>query len=435
MIFNKIAIFFSVILITSCWWVGYEEISYSWSEKQTTEVIDKEEKFIVDIIDEWNMNSNQQQTWSILEEGTSLAWEAAIEKEEKIFHILPPKEGIKSLYYTAKAVSYAKKYDNFLKIAKNTPVNSITIDIKTVSGEVSFSMDDRYFSDITPISNNDIKNIGEIIEELHKQNIYIIGRIVVFKDMMLSEKRKDLALKWTWDTNKVWTDYSWKKYLDPMSQEVWDYNVAIASAAYELWFDELNFDYVRFPSDWRVSQIYAPFSEKLEVGTWSVRNIQALDNFSKYITEKLREKYPEIILSADVFWLVTNGDLDSIGQSLESFLSYFDYVWPMTYPSHYGRNFLWFVQPDNHPYEVIQDALKNAYQVIDDYNIEKPDSKPLEKKQIRLWLQWFSCSRCPWATPYLDNKFKLQTQSVSDMWANSWWVWNANSNYYESWYK
>ena len=355
--------------------------------------------------------------------------------EKKVTHVKTPDDWVRSLYYTALWVGNDEKYNNFLDIADNTEVNSITIDIKTVSWKVSFDMDDIFFKDILPTSNNQIKDIDTIIEELHKKNIYIIWRVVVFKDMHLSENRSDLALKWSWDKNKVWTDYSWKKYLDPSSKEVLDYNIWIASAAYEMWFDEINFDYVRFPSDWKVHQIHAPFSQELVVWTGSVRNIEALNNFSKYTAETLKKKYPDIVLSADVFWLVTNWNLDTIGQSLIWFLKYFDYVWPMTYPSHYGNGFLGFTQPDNHPYEIMQDALKNTSLQIEKYNKENPDNKQLSQDQIRLWLQWFSCTRCRWATPYFTKKFKKQTSSIYDNWWDSWWVWNANSNYYKDWYE
>ncbi|MCD5380925.1 putative glycoside hydrolase [Candidatus Gracilibacteria bacterium] len=350
-------------------------------------------------------------------------------------HLQTPEDGVRSLYYTASGVIDSKKYNNFLDIAENTSVNSITIDIKTVSGEINFDINNKYFKDIQPVSNNRIKNIEKIIEELHSKNIYVIGRVVVFKDMSLSEKRKDLALKWNNNKEKLWTDHSGKKYLDPSSKEVWDYNISIASAAYEAGFDEINFDYVRFPSDGKVSQIYAPFSEKILVATGSIRNITALNNFSKYTATQLKKKYPEIVLSADVFGLVTNGDLDSIGQSLIGFLKYFDYVGPMTYPSHYGNNFLGFKQPDNHPYEIMQDALKNTGIQIEKYNAQNPDKKQLSQDQIRLWLQGFSCTRCRGATPYFTQKFKKQTSGITDVGGNSWWVWNANSNYYKDWYE
>lgn len=182
--------------------------------------------------------------------------EVQIEKERKM-SLLDKKnkensvvaKNIKSLYYTTEGVSNSEKYKNFLNIAEKTEINSITIDVKTVTGYVNFPMDSKYFQSIKPTSNGSLKNIKKTIEDLHKRGIYVIGRIVVFKDELLAQKRKDLVLKWTWDREKLWNDPSGKHYIDPFSKEVWDYHIGIASAAYELGFDEINFDYVRFPSD------------------------------------------------------------------------------------------------------------------------------------------------------------------------------------------
>ena len=341
------------------------------------------------------------------------------EKQEILWnknHIKTPKK-VWALYYSYSWINNEKKFQNLLKIAKNTSINSVIIDIKEVDWKIT------------------LDNLDEILKTLHWENIYTIARIVVFKDNLLTEKRPDLAYKWIWNKNKVWTDYSGNKYLDANSKEVWDYNAEIASQAYEMWFDEINFDYVRFPSDWKISKIYAPFSKEILAKNWNLWKIKVINNFSKYITDKLRKKYPKIVISADVFWLVTNWDLSTIWQSLEWFLQNFDFVAPMTYPSHYWYGFLWFKYPDNHPYEVITDALKNSYSKINKYNLEKNNIKNLDKKQIRLWLQWFSCTWCKNSTPYMDYKFKLQTKAIRDNNGSGFVVWNANSNYYQSWYK
>ena len=146
-----------------------------------------------------------------------------IVKKEELWsknHINTPKI-VRSLYYTSNAILYKKKFDNLIKIVKNTSVNSVVIDIKQVDGYVSFKMDDSNFWKIKTVTNNKIKNITGLIKELHSKNIYVIWRIVVFKDNLLSEKRKDLAYKWTKNKEKVWSDYSWNKYLDAWSKEVW----------------------------------------------------------------------------------------------------------------------------------------------------------------------------------------------------------------------
>jgi len=409
------------------WWIIQSELSWTWIDKTADKIVVKEDIIEPEIIPE---------------------------PVKKPTHIKTP-DAVRSVYYTAPAIASEKKLETLLTLVKTKEVNSVTIDIKTVSGYVSFDMPDDKFGKIKPTSNNQIKDINEIIEKLHENNVYIIWRVVLFKDKLLAEKRPDLAIKWT-NGKDVWYDYKGKKYLDPYSKEVWDYNAEIASYIYELWFDEINFDYVRFPSDGRVSQTYYPFSHTVEAQNPRWGKIMVLDKFSNYFTSKLREESPGIVLSADVFWLVTNTDLFQIWQNLESFLLYFDYIGPMVYASHYGKGYLGFNAPDNHPYEVIKDALKHTNDRIDALNAEvtlanaeqrkvkikgvfdaQKDVTNLEtipKTKIRAWLQWFSCTRCKGYIPYTRTKFRQQIKAIEDSWLNSWWVWNSRSNYYFDWY-
>jgi hypothetical protein len=120
-----------------------------------------------------------------------------------------------------------------LNFVKNSEINSVTIDIKEVDGYVAFDMSGYEFSTIIPVSNNRIKDVRALIEKLHENGIYVIGRVVVFKDKLLAETRPDLAIKWP-DRKNVWYDYKGNKYLDAYSKEVWDYTVEISKAAYDL---------------------------------------------------------------------------------------------------------------------------------------------------------------------------------------------------------
>jgi len=372
----------------------------------------------------------------------------------KIIHLKTPSK-VKSIYYTSYSASREIKIKSLINLVKNTEINSVIIDIKTISWYVSFKMNENNFTSIKPISNNKNKIIKKLIKELHKNNIYVIARVVVFKDKSLSERRSDLAIKRK-DNWKVWSDYKWKKYLDPNSQEVWDYNVSIASEAYNIGFDEINFDYVRFPSDWYISNTYYTFSNKIIKENPKYWRVMIIDKFSNYITTKLKEKYPKIVLSADVFWLVTKYDMLSIWQSLESFVLNFDYVWPMVYPSHYWKWYLGFNNPDNYPYEIIKDSLFSSNKKIDKLNndIKKATASwailkiknifipkaniqniwEISKNKIRPWLQWFSCTWCKNYIPYDRVKFRKQIKALEDSNLNSWFIWNSASNYYIDWY-
>jgi len=374
--------------------------------------------------------------------------------KQKITHIKTP-EKVKAIYYTSYSAWLEYKINSLIKLVKNTEINSVIIDIKTVSWYVSFKMNNDNFKKIKPISNNKNQDIEKIIKKLHDNNVYVIARISTFKDKLLSSNRPDLATKRK-DNSKVWTDFKWQKYLDPYSKEVWDYNANIASEAYKIGFDEINFDYVRFPTDWYISNIYYPLSGKIIKNNPKYWHIIVIDEFSNYITTKLKEKHPKIVLSADVFWLVTKYDMLSIWQSLESFVLNFDYIWPMVYPSHYWKWYLWFKNPDNNPYEIIKDAIKTSNKKIDELNknIIKSNASwsilkinkyftpkinikniwEIPKTKIRPWLQWFSCTRCKNYIPYGRNKFRQQIKAIEDSKLNSWSVWNSASNYYTDWY-
>lgn len=365
---------------------------------------------------------------------------------------------VKALYYSAYATSRDSKIDEIIDIAKDTEVNALIIDIKEIDGRTSFSFAPEAFGDIKPSSNNRIPDISAVLKRLKDNNIYTIARIVVFKDTYLANKRPDLAIKWSWDTNKVWGDYKWNAYTDPGSQAVWDYHIEMASASYNLGFDEINFDYVRFPSDGYISQTYYPKSNTIisENPKWG--KMMMMDKFSEYINRKLKQLHPNIIVSADVFGLVTNTNLFQIGQNLESYALYFDYVAPMIYPSHYASWYLGHSVPDNAPYAIFYDSMKKAKSEIDDLNkrvaeaqsgtgelliqwvfktsAPKESLKKVDYNTVRPWLQGFSCSWCAWATAYNSYKFRRQIQAIEDLWFTSgWYVWNSSARYTKSWYK
>ncbi len=366
-------------------------------------------------------------------------------------HIKTP-EKVKSLYFTGYSGGNSKKIEELIYFVKNSEINSVTIDIKEVDWYTSFDMSGYEFDKIKPVTSNNIKDIKAVIKKLHENNIYVIWRMTVFKDKLLAETRSDLAIKWSNNKSAVWYDYSWNKYLDPYSKEVRDYIINISRAAYKIWFDEINYDYVRFPSDWYISRAYYPFANNIVSQNPTRWKIMVLDKFSNYVTSRLKAEFPNIVLSADVFWLVTSQDLFGIWQSLESFVLYFDYIWPMTYPSHYWVWSYWARVPDNAPYAIIKGSLNDSNNKIDVLNTEIKNAiaenrkvsikwafsaekliselKEIPKSKIRPWLQWFTCTRCSWATPYNRTKFREQIRWANGAWIDSWWVWSSSNTYY-----
>jgi hypothetical protein len=263
---------------------------------------------------------------------------------------------VKAIYMTGWSAGNGPYYDYLSSLFSSTEINAVVIDIKDSSGYVFYNANvpevQKY-----KLYNYSIKNIDSIIKFFHDKNIYVIGRISVFEDPMYSQNRKDLAVYNTETTTDIfnpilWTDRKGLSWMDPASKEVWDYNIALAKDAVSHGFDEINFDYIRFPSDGDFSTLGFPIWDK------KTSRSETIKSFFAYV----RNQLPNEILSVDLFGLTTVSRDDlGVGQVLEDALKYFDYICPMVYPSHYATGFRGFENPAEHPYEVAQYSIESAY--------------------------------------------------------------------------
>lgn len=268
--------------------------------------------------------------------------------------LINPPEIIRAIYVTSYSAS-SSKYLNYLKyIFENTEINAVVVDIKPSSGYVSYNSSApeviKYSS-----SNNLIKNINEFVEFFHKQNIYLIGRIAVFEDPVYAIARPELAiynsLTTTENQKVLWGDNNGLFWLDPTSKDVWDYNISIAKDALYHGFDEINFDYIRFPSDGNMKVIEYPLYDK----TRSKSDI--IGEFFMYLRNQLKGEK----ISADLFGQTTiDKDDMGIGQLIETAFETFDFLAPMVYPSHYANGFLGFENPADYPYEIVRYSMESG---------------------------------------------------------------------------
>lgn len=416
--------------------------------------LDKIEKNIQNFESE-NAQKLQVTIQFFLEEIHSQLARLDVRDSQELIQDIP--EYTRALYLNVSAAGNSKNINQAIEIAKNWNINAVIIDLKEIDGKTSVNFHASNFSNIVPESRNLLPNIGETIKKLHENNIWVIGRIVVFKDAYLANKRPNLAIKWSTNTAKNWSDYKWNPYTDPGSKEVWKYHSELASAAYEMGFDEINFDYVRFPSDGQVSKTYYPNNQKFlnENPKWG--KIMTMERFAEFITRDIKKKHPDVVLSADVFGLVTNTNLFQIGQNLESYMLYFDKVAPMVYPSHYAQGYLGYTVIDNYPYEVFKDANKNVNQKITAINTQitkaqngsgsvliadtfapSRDIAKLQTIQTSVyqpWIQAFSCGWCPGATVYTSEKFNKQTRALNEDGYKWWYIWNSASRYENHWFQ
>ncbi len=173
-----------------------------------------------------------------------------------------PPEEIKALYLTGWSAGNAKKMEEIIGLISEEKLNAAIIDIKDYSGYVS------YQSGVEEVLRYEaerimIDDIDALIKKLHDNNIYAIARITVFQDPVLAKARPDLAIK-NKATGGIWKDNKGLAWIDPASTEAWDYIIKIAREASGKGFDEINFDYVRFPSDGSLKNMSFPFYKEEE---------------------------------------------------------------------------------------------------------------------------------------------------------------------------
>lgn len=324
-----------------------------------------------------------------------------------VSHMETPK-AVKAVYVSAWVAGNKKYRDPIIKLIDDTELNAIVIDIKDSTGRISFQTSDKNLNSLGSVENR-IADVRALTSILHQKNIYIIGRISVFQDPYMTKAKPSWAITRKSD-GAVWKDRKGLSFLDPANKEVWDYTVSIAQNAYDLGFDEINFDYIRYPSDGNIKDI----NYHLSTGKTKADNIE---EFFKYLSTEVK-KTNNITISADLFGLTTevNDDM-GIGQVWEKAIPHFDFLSPMIYPSHYPSGHAGYKNPADHPYEVISQALAGA--------IKKTKSVPgQDVEKIRPWLQDFNLG-----ATYTKEMVRSQIKATYDNGLDSWMLWDPRNKY------
>lgn len=337
--------------------------------------------------------------------GSEAVTTTAVVTKPKIIHLKTP-EPLKAIYMSSWVAGTPSIRKNLVKLIDDTELNAVVIDIKDYTGRVSFTVSDPELKQIGS-SENRIPDITEFIQELHEKNIYVIGRIAVFQDPYMVKLHPDWAVKKKSD-GAIWKDYKGISWIDAGARGQWDYTILVGKAAYEAGFDEINLDYIRFPSDGNMKDIYYPYSE-------GIVHKEVMRNFFEYVTLNLRPTGAKI--SADLFGMTTtNSDDLNIGQVLEDALPFFDYIAPMVYPSHYPPGFHGFSDPNKYPYEVVNFSMETAVK-----RAIAASSSPLK---LRPWLQDFD-----YGGIYNAPEVRAQIQATYDTGLTSWMLWDAANKY------
>ncbi|MBI2577734.1 MAG: hypothetical protein HYV77_02725 [Candidatus Wildermuthbacteria bacterium] len=342
--------------------------------------------------------------------------EARLEAIKKETASRRPKTPIRAVYLTSYSASLEKKMDSIIGISKTTGINAVVIDIKDFSGYIAYDTKVPE-AEMYNAERVRIKNVKSLLKKLHEANIYAIARITVFQDPVLARARPDLAVQ-SVSKDEPWLDNKGLAWMDPGSFEVWKYHAALAKDAAQQGFDEINFDYVRFPSDGDL--------KNMEISRWefSLPRRQLMRQFFAYMSDNL----PEAILSVDLFGLTaTAGDDLGIGQVIEDAFGYFDYVSPMAYPSHYADGFLGFEEPALYPYEVIKHSLTAAQKRLEVFEAGEQSKARGRKTELRPWLQDFGIG----GVPYTLDMVQAEIQAVNEVLGENggYMMWNPSNVY------
>lgn len=302
-------------------------------------------------------------------------------------------EPVKAVYMTSYVAGVVDWRERILKLIDDTELNALVIDVKDYTG---VNIIER------------APDIADYVRELHDHDVYVIGRLSVFQDQKYVDEHPEYAVLRK-DNAQVWRDRKGIAWLDPGSREVWDYIVTLARDSYKLGFDEINFDYIRYPSDGDIDNIAYAHSDP------NISKSEQMRLFYKYLDFKLR---PEgIPISADLFGLTTVYTHDmNIGQLLENTLPYFDYVSPMVYPSHFADGFGGWPDPNKVPGEVVRYSLIEASR-----RATAASSSP---HKLRPWLQDFD-----YGGNYGEVEVRAQINAVYDAGLTSWMLWDPSVKY------
>lgn len=368
--------------------------------------------------------------------GATTSVEEKKEKKPSVTHLETP-EPLKAIYMSQCVVGTPSFREKLKTLIEETELNAVVIDIKDFTGKIAFQTDNPAVA--PSVSDGcgayDMKGF---IEELHASGIYVIARITVFQDPFYTEMHPELAVKKASD-GTVWKDFKGLSFIDVGAKPFWEYIVEVSKETYDIGFDELNFDYIRFPSDGNMKDI---------AFTWTGEKTKAemLEAFFEYLYENLSEPWDDNEgvpkLSADLFgYTTTNSDDLGIGQVIERALPYFHYVMPMVYPSHYNSGFIGIEKPATQPYEVVKYSMDAAVRraqamaasavssatttaITELRELANRGHGDISPNQLRPWLQDFDLG-----ATYTPDMVRAQMQATYDAGLTSWALWDAGNTY------
>lgn len=333
-----------------------------------------------------------------------------------------PKDGVKGIYVTSNSTQ-GKKIDELVKFIKDSNLNTMVIDVKDDTGNITMKLN----TGNKQVDKNtlDIVDGKKLLKKLHDNNIYPIARIVTFKDTKLANEHPE----WTFRNSdgSVWTNGKGDSFVNPFMKEVWKYDIDVAKAAAKAGFQDIQFDYVRFPEGFENQADSLTYNKGEYKNSKMSSGDQRVDTITKFLEYANKELKPMgVNVSADVFGysaLVENAP--GIGQSFPKISKNVDAISSMIYPSHWSNGDFGLQAPDTEPYKTVNRYIQKENSLLDTLGKDKPISRP--------WIQDFTASYLG-AGNYIEYDAKSiseEVQALKDNGVNEFLLWNAGNDYTE----
>ncbi|MGL5190435.1 MAG: putative glycoside hydrolase [Cetobacterium sp.] len=325
-----------------------------------------------------------------------------------------PRVDVKGVYLNIYTIGSTKKMERLINLANTTEINAFVIDIKDDNGVLSFEMEAPKKFGIPVSKNYPIKNIEEFMKKMKENNIYTIARIVSFKDPTYAKANPDKVII-SRDTGKPYTNSDGIIWVSAHDRNLWDYNLSVAEEAAKAGFNEIQFDYVRFPAS-NGGKLDAKLNYR---NTKNESKPETIQKYLKYAKERLNPL--GVYTSADVYGQVgTFSDDMGLGQHWEAVTQVVDYISPMMYPSHYGNGAYGIAVPDAQPYKTIYHSLKDS--INRNENVNSP-------AVIRPWIQAFTAKWVKGYIPYNEKEIREQIKAMNDLGVTEYLLWSPSNNY------
>lgn len=312
---------------------------------------------------------------------------------------------VKALYLTFWGASNnSKTAQNLYKNIEESQANAVVVDVKNEYGSTSFYTGFAQANSYGAHENRTNRNIRKFIKRMKDKNIYTIARIVTFKDELQAANNPEYAIRRD-DNGSIWRNHDNMAWVDPFDRRSHDYAISIAIEAAKVGFDEINFDYIRFP---------AKDGLRYSKENTQESRIEAIETFLQTAQKRLK-KYG-VFISVDTYGNICwSKDDNGIGQRVTSLAKYADYLAPMLYPSGFARGSFYFEYPAEHPYDVIYRSVKN----IEDR---------VSPQRVRPWLQYFKDYGSK-RKEYGPFEIQEQIRATQNMQTNGWMMWSPSSKY------